>query len=142
MKKVFSKTWLIPLLLIALMSCYSLTSCGDDKEKEEPNPTEETIIGTWKWTGNNEYELLTFEKNGRVTWKEYDAETNRVKNADDGTYSQKNDVITIVMDGEVGIYTILNLTKTILTVRYEGEYVGEYLEWDEGTDISTYIRVE
>ncbi len=38
MEKVFKKAWLLPLFICALMSCFVLTSCGDDPKDEPNNP--------------------------------------------------------------------------------------------------------
>ncbi|MBR5118757.1 MAG: lipocalin family protein [Muribaculaceae bacterium] len=46
------------LLLMALILPFLLTSCGDDKEKDEPQTLEQQLIGDWKKVDgtNNENE--------------------------------------------------------------------------------------
>lgn len=129
---------ILSILLVSIL-CFVLPSCGDDNGKDDP--TEEAgIVGIWKYS--DEYDsLLTFEKNGTCIFVEY-GPNNIIYDKVYGSYSLNGKILTIVMDGEVEFWTILTLTDNVLTMRYEGEYVGEYLNWEEGTDIMTYIRVE
>jgi len=58
MEKVLKKVWLLPLFIIAVMSCCVLASCGDD-DKDEPDGSS-SIVGQWV----DGEQTLTFGKDG------------------------------------------------------------------------------
>lgn len=69
MKGLIKQPWLAALFVL-LMSCFALSSCGDD-DKDEPNGTNTSIVGTWscsdRYYGGTDY--FTFNQNGTYSWK-------------------------------------------------------------------------
>jgi len=139
MEKVFKKMWLLPLFICTIMSCGALTSCGDDDEDEPDSSSNATIVGVWRLDFEDGYQLLTFEKNGKYTLVEFDFASGNW--SEKGTYSINGNVLTMLSDGEVSVYTILTHTATKLILRYEGEYVGQRPnKYDE--DVKDWTRME
>lgn len=87
------------LILIAvalLMAIPSITSCKDD-DKDEPGGS---IVGTWKYTEDGGYEIITFNSDG--TYKIYFADYGAPGDYDDyydeeyGKYQVSGNVVTLI----------------------------------------------
>lgn len=68
MKKVVKKVWFIPLFICAMMSCFALTSCGDD-EPDEPKPT--VVTGNPDNPGDHNDNSITAIENSDFIGKWY-----------------------------------------------------------------------
>ena len=89
----------IRLILIAvalLMVIPSITSCKDD-DKDEPGGS---IVGTWKYTEDGGYEIITFNSDG--TYKVFQGDYGAPGDSDDyydeeyGNYSVSGNVFTLI----------------------------------------------
>ncbi|MCM1517064.1 MAG: hypothetical protein NC117_00270 [Pseudoflavonifractor sp.] len=71
MEKFLKKAWLLPVLFCAMISCFALTSCGDDDD--EPGDAS-SLVGKWGMEGVLDGDYVTstmdFHKNGTVTVEE------------------------------------------------------------------------
>lgn len=99
MKKILVS--LLAIMAITIVSV-NLSSCSKDEETVDPTPT---IVGTWKYSWDSGYNLLTFYENGTCRDQEYDhgkwerdRSGNYEYNAKEGyviLFSKKYDVIRL-----------------------------------------------
>lgn len=114
------------IILLSLLPLFTLcfTSCGDDKEKDEPaNPS---IVGTWRYDYDadyGEYTLYIFNADGKFQTIGY--YHNEVVGADGGVYTINGDSITLIINstGEV-------VTLKIVYLSDEDLYLGDEDEVD------------
>ena len=70
--------WSFLIILMAAFASLTLVSCGDDEETTSiitptpPDPISVSIVGTWKYTWDSGYMLLTLNADGTGTSREWD----------------------------------------------------------------------
>ncbi len=139
MKKTLFR--LLTIMTVAIASV-SLSSCSKD---DETNPPTITIVGTWKYSWDSGYSLLTFYDNGTCRDQEYDhgkwdrdRTGNYEYNAEEGyviLFSEKYDVIRLTSD-ELVLLNWLDSGNTTLKRQSSGP-----IEHDDDvtTDYSKYL---
>ncbi len=147
MKLDWKKAGLFTWIAIVLMATFTLTACSDDKDKDdEPNvPNLEgnvSVVGVWRHDFSSGYQLMTLGRNGSFSLVEFDYESEDY--SDSGTYSVKNNIMTVEVGDEEGIYTILSLTRNKMVLRFEDSRIIRYNNSREGydEDIEVWTRVE
>lgn len=126
MKQQLAQVWLLPLLIFAMMSCFTLTSCGgdDDKHKEEDEPEIVTpnkyallLKGEWSRNENrNPYYRLVFLDGGTG----YDKVMSGNSYVVDETFkwSVSGSTLTITWeDSEKEHFTIVDVNATELILK-------------------------
>jgi len=116
MEKVFKKRWLLNLFTCAMMSCFALTSCGDD-DKDEPNDptnTETSIIGKW---------LCTYDAYGEPYDEPIEIvfdmdRTGYMWFQDEGPFSTRDEFEYVVTNSKIHIYWDGDVDDKE-TIRYE-----------------------
>lgn len=109
------------MLVIALMSCFALTSCGDDDKEEPDNPSvnksELLIIGEWSRNeSGNSYYRIVFLEDGTG----YDKVMHGSSYNIDETFkwSVKGSNLSIVWEGsDRESFTIVSVTARELIIR-------------------------
>ncbi len=115
MNNKLKKAWFLPMLIMTLMSCLVLTSCGDD---DKDDPSSASIVGSWRTEFSGGYYQVTFEKNGK--YSEVNYEPVYGADTDYGTYTVSGDRLTMVdSEGDKYYYTILTLTSDKLVLMDE-----------------------
>lgn len=129
------------VLLTVCLCSIALTSCGDDDDDKKDGPAgggptgggptgTVTILGTWYSSyGDDSY---TFNANGSVLVKEYDAQGN-VSDQWTESYVFGNNVLTFIdEEGDVDTYAVVKLTANELVLRDEEgelEYYSRTAPW-------------
>ena len=134
--KLFS---LLTIMMVAIASV-SLSSCSKD---DESNPSTITIVGTWKYSWDSGYNLLTFYADGTCRDQEYDhgkwerdRSGNYEYNAEEGyviLFSRKYDVIRLTTD-ELVLLNWLDSGNITLKRQANGP-----IDPDDTVDYSKYL---
>lgn len=117
--------------LMLLFLSLAAVSCGsDDKEDDEPETPDVSIVGVWQIADSQDNITLTFNSNGRFSYDDYDYE----EESGYGTYSVSGNMLTTVWtnwDDDITKYKILTLTSTKLVLQVA----------DEPDDVSEWYRM-
>lgn len=120
MKFYFKKFCLFSLVITAMMSCFALTSCGDDNDEPEApvNANEQLIIGEWSRNEDQQssYYHITFVEGGTG----YDmVRVNNKYNIDETfQWSMNGSTLTLLWEsGEIQIFTVVSVTAQELILR-------------------------
>ena len=105
MNNKLKKAWFLPMLIMTLMSCLVLTSCGDD---DKDDPSSASIVGSWRTEFSGGYYQVTFEKNGKYSEVNYEP-----------VYGADTDLTMVDSEGDKYYYTILTLTSDKLVLMDE-----------------------
>lgn len=118
MKKFKNEFFRIAMIAVSLVMCFTFVSCGDNEDDNEPKPTSNSIVGTWKRIWGEDlrcdYTANTFFEDGT------------------GIHFDKG-------NGAVRFTYVYNPETKVLTIRYseyqQFEYVVEtitsdYIEYD------------
>ena len=119
--KLFS---LLTIMMVALVGV-SLSSCSKDDSDSSPDliPSSK-IIGTWKYSWDSGYNLLTFYDNGTCWDREYD--NGRWERDRTGTYEYNAEEGYVILFSRK--YTVISLTSTKLVL----------LNWLDSGNITLY----
>ena len=100
----------------------SFVSCSsDDNDDDGGNNTEivESIVGTWKWSDSQGYQLITFKSKGKGTMKEVD-EDGVYEESFSYTYNASKKDLKINWDDDDPVeWTVTSLTSKKLVVKDE-----------------------
>ncbi len=114
--------------LILLFLSLAAVSCGsDDKEDDQPDSPEVSIVGVWQIADSQDNITLTFNSNGHFSYDDYDYE----EESGYGTYSVSGNMLTTIWtnwDDDITKYKILTLTSTKLVLQVAGE-PDDVSEW-------------
>ena len=107
MKKVFNYLLIVTLLL---GTAVSFNSCKDDDEEDGKNGNGYSIVGTWKYSSEEGYMLMTLNSNGTgkivESWSRYNIyETESI------AYSYNGNVLTIYAGDEVEYWVLTWVDK-------------------------------
>lgn len=140
------------LMMVALMSVASFTSCnGDDDDDPESPVSNSKIVGTWKCT----HEKYIYKENGKVV-EEYDEPYDGILlyeftskgilimsetgNSELATYTLSGDKLTITNDeGDTGVVYVKKLDKNNLEFEFTDK--GTYDDGDTYEEYS-YVKFE
>ena len=117
------------LLLVAIVLPFVLTSCGDDKEKEEPINLEQEIIGEWRTIDKENYLddrdyyfSYKFYANYTGEYKQYDTINGELKFQRPFTWSFNGTVLTAIspFNEKLGVFAISYENGVILMIDSKG----------------------
>lgn len=81
------------MLMLALSTTFSLSSCSKDDDDSSSNP----IVGTWTTTNYGEVSTITFNSNGTCTYKNVDG---GYVETDSGKYTVSGSKLSIWWESE------------------------------------------
>ena len=87
MKKFNNEFIRIAMIAVSLVMCFTLVSCGDNDD-DEPKPTSNSIVGTWRSEFSDGYQLLSFNKDGTYTLVEIDNQSGNWSEEGKFTFSE------------------------------------------------------
>lgn len=111
----------LALLTILFMGLSFVSCSSDDNDDDGGNNTEivESIVGTWKWSDSEGYQLITFKSNGKGTWKEVDKEE-VYEDSFSYSYNSSKKVLKINWDDDdPEEWTVISLTSKKLVLENE-----------------------
>lgn len=133
MNKFFKSMWLLPLFIIAIMSCLTLGACSDDDKDEPQNTDENPIVGIWLC--DNDTWAFQLKANG--TGVVYLQEGNYPLSKDAITWKYNSSSKHLVIYGEDGEwiwdFEILELTDVKFSAIEDG---GSYYSFHKRTNLS------
>ena len=95
-----------------------------------PNPNPNPLVGTWKHTFEDGYDLITFYDNNRGTYSQYENGRWDAYN-ESFTYSYANNMLTLDFDNDDDhTAKVISLTSTTL----------ELLGWDHANEVTIFIK--
>ncbi|MCM1031973.1 MAG: lipocalin family protein [Oscillibacter sp.] len=119
---------LLAVLWCAVIMSVSFTSCSKDDDDDDKDDKEESLlIGTWRDdTYDDEWDELTFKKDGSFTWTLYDEKDGT--DVSTGTYTYKHPKLTLIFDedeyyddGEKEVYIVKSISSSKLVLYSEDE---------------------
>lgn len=111
----------LALLAILFMGLSFVSCSSDDNDDDGGNKTEivESIVGTWKWSDDEGYQLITFKSNGKGTIEEAD-EYGTYEESFSYSYNASKKVLKINWDDDDPVeWTVTSLTSNKLVVKDE-----------------------
>lgn len=111
----------LALLAILFMGLSFVSCSSDDNDDDGGNNTEivESIVGTWKWSDSQGYQLITFKSNGKGTMKEVD-EDGVYEESFSYSYNASKKVLKINWEDDDPVeWTVTSLTSKKLVVKDE-----------------------
>lgn len=111
----------LALLAILFMGLSFVSCSSDDNDDDGGNKTEivESIVGTWKWSDDEGYQLITFKSNGKGTIEEAD-EYGTYEESFSYSYNASKKVLKINWDDDDPVeWTVTSLTSKKLVVKDE-----------------------
>ncbi len=115
------------MLLVAAMSMVATSCSKDDDDDDKDDKKESLLIGTWRDdTYDDEWDELTFKKDGSFTWTWYEEKYGTTRNM--GTYIYKDPKLTLIFDedeeyddGEKEVYMVKSISSSKLVLYSEDE---------------------
>ena len=126
MKKYKNEFIRIAMIAISLVMCFTFVSCGDNEDDNEPKPTSNSIVGTWKSEFSDGYQLLSFNKDGTYTLVEIDNQSGNWSEEGKFTFSEN----TIIINSREK-YQVFTLTSSTLIMRLTHLYIDGQWEFIE-----------
>lgn len=112
---------LLMLLLVVTMSV-AVAGCSSDDDDDE-NGSGTGITGTWRYSFEDGYMLITFNSGGRGLQREYDSYSGEWidQEAFSYFYDGESGMLTILFGDDTELYEVLSVTSTALSLRYIGD---------------------
>lgn len=111
----------LALLAILFMGLSFVSCSSDDNDDNGGNNTEivESLVGTWKWSDDEGYQLITFKSNGKGTIVEAD-EYGTYEESFSYSYNASKKILKINWDDDDPVeWTVTSLTSNKLVVKDE-----------------------
>ena len=114
----------LALLAILFMGLSFVSCSSDDNDDDGGNNTEivESLVGTWKWSDDEGYQLITFKSNGKGSAKNVDKD-GVYEESFSYSYNASKKVLKINWDDDdTAEWTVTSLTSKKLVVMDEEGY--------------------
>lgn len=119
-----TKFWRIMMMLLVVATLsVSLTSCGDDDDKDDPNDTASLLLGSWNEIGDDDCLQFNADGTGLLFFIPAYPEDNEFFR-----YKLSNTTLQIFWaDGETNVCRVSFPTSSTMILTYESGYEETYV---------------